>query len=232
MKTPFHPFSVVLRTIAAICLLFMGWSIPVLRAADAAFFEFRDRDRIAFIGDTFIEREQSYGYIEHLFTVQFPDRDLTFRNLGWSGDTPAGLSRLGFDIDSPQKGLERIRDELTAFKPTVVLVGYGMASSFDGATGVEKFTREMNQLLDAIEKIGGTNKVRFVLLSPIPHEKLPPPLPDPAKHNEQLALYAKAIEAIAEKRQAEYIPLLKLLQRGPPGPGNPALTDDGIHLTA
>jgi len=204
----------------------------IAEAAGTNSFEFKDRERVALIGDTFIEREQTYGYLECAMTTRYPDRNITFRNLGWSGDTPAGISRLGFDIDSPQKGLERIREELSAFKPTVVLVGYGMASSFDGAGGVEKFTREMNQLLDAIEKIGGTNKVRFILLSPIPHEKLPPPLPDPAKHNEQLALYAKAIQIIADQRGAEFIALLKLLERGPPSPINPPLTDDGVHLTA
>src|SRR4051812_7069149 len=191
MKTPFHPFSVVLRTIAAICLLFMGWSIPVLRAADAAFFEFRDGDRIALIGDTFIEREQSYGYIEHLCTVQFPDRNVTFRNLGWSGDTPAGLSRLGFDIDAPQKGPERIREQLSEFKPTVLMVGYGMANSFDGQAGLERFVAEYNKLLDAAEEISGKEALRLVLFSPVPHEKMPPPLPDPAPHNAQLELYSR-----------------------------------------
>src|SRR4051812_16000774 len=231
MKTPFHPFSVVLRTIAAICLLFMGWSIPVLRAADAAFFEFRDGDRIALIGDSFIEREQSYGYIEHLFTVQFPDRDLTFRNLGWSGDTPAGLSRLGFDIDSPQKGLERIREQLTAFKPTVLIVGYGTASSFDGEAGVSKFAAEYNRLLDAAEEISGKGNIRFVLFSPLAQENLPPPLPDATKHNADVQLYAREIERIAEKRGARFVSLLKFLDH-PVDPQRQTFTDDGIHLTA
>src|SRR3954453_9487889 len=124
-------------------------------------FQLKDGDRVALIGDTFIEREQTYGYIEYALTTHYPDRNIKFRNLGWSGDTPAGASRLGFDIDSPQKGLERIREELTAFKPTVVFIGYGMASSFDGPSGLEKFRGEMNQLLDAIEKIGGEQKIRL-----------------------------------------------------------------------
>src|SRR5882762_10666064 len=106
--------------------------LPSALAQDTSPFELRDGDRVVLLGDTFIEREQAYGYIEYVLTTQFPERNVTFRNLGWSGDTPAGLSRLGFDIDSPKKGLERIREQLVAFKPTVVFVGYGMASSFDG----------------------------------------------------------------------------------------------------
>ncbi|HMC28498.1 MAG TPA: SGNH/GDSL hydrolase family protein, partial [Verrucomicrobiae bacterium] len=201
-------------------------------AADTNVFEFKDGDRVALIGDTFIEREQRYGYVEFVLTTQFPDRNVTFRNLGWSGDTPAGASRLGFDIETPAKGLERIREQITNFNPTVVFVGYGMASSFDGEAGLKKFTREMEQLLDEIEQICGKEKVRFVLLSPIPHEKLPPPLPDPAKHNEQLALYGKAIESIALSHKARFISLLKALERASFGGPVPPLTDDSIHLTA
>ena len=39
-------------------------------------------------------------------------------------------------------------------------------------------------------------ETRFILLSPIRHEKLPPPLPDPARHNECLARYTKAIQGL------------------------------------
>ena len=64
-------------------------------------FDLRDGDRVVLVGDTLIEREQSHGHIEFLFTTQFPDRQVTFRNLGWSGDTPLGQSRVGFDHSKP-----------------------------------------------------------------------------------------------------------------------------------
>ncbi|HZO83674.1 MAG TPA: hypothetical protein VFC26_00545, partial [Verrucomicrobiae bacterium] len=51
-------------------------------------FELRDGDRVVLLGDTFIEREQRYGHIEYFFTTHWPDRNITFRNLGWSADTP------------------------------------------------------------------------------------------------------------------------------------------------
>ena len=122
-------------------LLLLGLLVANLRAADTNVFEFKDGDRVALIGDTFVEREQTYGYIEFLLTTQFPERNVTFRNLGWSGDTPAGASRLGFEIETPAKGLERIREQITNFNPTVVFVGYGMASSFDGEAGLKRFKR-------------------------------------------------------------------------------------------
>jgi hypothetical protein len=58
---------------------------------------------------------------------------------------------------------------------------------------LEKFTTSYNKLIDAILELN--KETRFILLSPIRHEKLPPPLPDPARHNEMLASYMKAIQS-------------------------------------
>ena len=41
-------------------------------------------------------------------------------------------------------------------------------------------------------------ETRSILLSPIRQEK-PPPLPDPARHNEMQAGYTQAIPSVAEK---------------------------------
>ena len=193
-------------------------------------FELRDGDRVVLIGDTFIEREQSYGYVEYILTTHYPDRNISFRNLGWSADTPVGVSRAGFD--PPEKGFDRITEQLEAYKPTVAFLFYGMASSFDGAEGLPRFKSEINRLMDAIEKSGGTNKVRFVIVSPIKHEKLPPPLPDPTKHNEQLGAYTKALEEIANERKSYFVNLLTLLDNSRYPPPIEPLTDNGIHLTA
>jgi putative heme-binding domain-containing protein len=210
-------------SIAAACFFALVFGA---QAQQTNAFELLDGDKVVLIGDTFIEREQSYGYVEYVLTTRFPDRNVTFRNLGWSGDTPAGVSRAGFD--TPDKGFDRIKEEITAFKPTVVFLGYGMASSFDGTAGLDRFKTEMNRLMDTIQQIAGERKVRFVLLSPIAHEKLAAPLPDPAKHNEQIAIYYKAIEELSKERGGWFVPLLTLLNNK--SFGTP-LTDDGIHLT-
>jgi hypothetical protein len=56
-------------------------------AASAPGLELRAGDRVVLIGDALIEREQQAGWIELMLTSRFPDRDITFRNLGWGGDT-------------------------------------------------------------------------------------------------------------------------------------------------
>ena len=82
-------------SLRSICLAsFLGAFVAGFASvALGASFEFEDGDRVVFVGDTLAEREQLYGYIEQRLTVEFPDRNVTFRNLGWSGDTIRGEAR-------------------------------------------------------------------------------------------------------------------------------------------
>ena len=94
-------------------------------------FEFRDGDRVALLGDAFIEREQYEGWIELAATTAFPDRTVTFRNLGWSADTPAGASRAGLSplqagMEPPDEGWKQLELQLETYKPNVLITGYGM----------------------------------------------------------------------------------------------------------
>src|SRR6185312_6387245 len=78
-----------------------GVAIAILLGQSSAFganpsFELVDGDRVVLIGGTLIERDQSFGYLEARLTRRYPDRSITFRNLGWSGDTVEGISRAGF----------------------------------------------------------------------------------------------------------------------------------------
>ncbi|MBI5775718.1 MAG: HEAT repeat domain-containing protein [Verrucomicrobia bacterium] len=207
--------------IASAALLFTSCETPsqkspspaplvVSAPVSAGGFELKDGDRVVFLGDTFIEREQHYGWIELMLTTRFPDRNVTFRNLGWSADTPAGDSRFGLSLkqaghEPADEGWTQLVKQLEDARPTVVFVGYGMASSFDGEAGLPKFKADYNRLLDTIEKI--SPGVRLVLLGPVKHENLEPPWPNAERHNQKLALYDQAIQEIAKKREGWFISL-------------------------
>lgn len=214
-------------------LLLAGLSILASASATAAPpspWEFQDGDRIVFVGDTFVERDQRYGYLETVLTLANPDKDLTFRNLGWSGDTVRGLSRAGFD--PPEAGFAQLKEQVLAAKPTVLVVGYGMADSFDGEAGLSRFVEGYNAFLDAV----ASTQARLVLLSPLPHEAMPAPLPDPSAHNRDLKLYAEAVGKIAEERGAAFIDLFTEVGRARAARAGTADsapdTDNGLHPTA
>src|SRR5580698_1412261 len=91
-------------------------------------FDLREGDRVVLLGDTLIERAQESGWLETEMSADFADRHFIVRNLGWSADTPAGASRASFDFADAAKGFELLTNEIGQVKPTVVMLGYGMAS--------------------------------------------------------------------------------------------------------
>ena len=206
---------------------------PVRSKTPAPPFELKDGDRVVLLGDALIEREQKHSYIETRIHSRYPDYDLVFRNLGWSGDNPEGQSRVSFAWNKPkEEWLKRIVDQTMSIKPTVVILGYGMANSFDGEAGIPKFKADLKRLIGAIRQRSEGEQIRFILLSPIRHESLPPPLPDPAKHNVHLALYTEAIGEIAEDGGHRFISLFDSFATTNSSPASEPITDNGIHLNA
>jgi lysophospholipase L1-like esterase len=184
-------------------------------------FELSSGDRIVLVGDTLIERDQRYGYLEAMLTLLNPDKDLTFRNLGWSGDTVAGLSRAGFD--PPEAGYRQLIEQVLAAKPTVLIVGYGMADSFDGEAGRPRFVAGLNRFLDAV----ATTKARVVVLTPIAHARQGGSLPDPSPHLAMLERYSRSIAEVAQSRGAWFIDLFEPTRARE---ARAEITDDGVHL--
>ncbi len=214
--------------------------VSISAAFAAAPFELKDGDRVVFLGDTLMEREQHYGWIELMLTTRFPDRNVTFRNLGWSADLPDGESRFGLSLlqaglEPPDEGWKMLQKQIAETKPTVVFLGYGMAASFAGEAGLPKFKEDYNRLLDTIEKI--SPGVRFVMLGPAPSWFR---LPESARTNmwKQVSQYDRAITDISQQRMAPWVILMGLdapqpvFARGaPPGDtGSGQITDNGIHL--
>jgi hypothetical protein len=196
----------------------------VTTAQAAPKFELMDGDRVVFIGNAFIERDIHHNYLETLLTSHYADRNISFRNMGWSGDTVFVPSRSG---SSPSRGFDLLVDYVKDLRPTAIFIAYGMNESFEGEGGLPRFVDGYNKLLEALAPI----KARFVLISPVPHEDLGRPLPDPAQHNKNLALYTEAIKQIADSRN---VPFVNLFERLKPyqAKSQQRLTDNGIHLNS
>jgi len=188
-------------------------------------FQLLDGDRVVFIGDALVERAQNSDYIEASLTSRFAARRVIFRNLGWSGDTVFGEARAGFG--TAPDGFDQLKQQVFTLRPTVIFVAYGGSSSFDGLSGLSQFEQGYHTLLDLLE----TTKAEIILVSPIRHEDLGRPFPDPRAHNESLELYAKAVAGIARRRHHRFVDLLhELSPRTSPDPRE-RLTENGIHLS-
>jgi lysophospholipase L1-like esterase len=206
--------------------LLTGMGLLLLTTPANGQFQLSDGDRVVLLGNTLIEREQRYGYWETALTARFPGRKITFRNLGWSGDTVFGHARAGFG--NVADGFRHLKEHTLALKPTVLLIGYGTNESFDGPEGLPRFIKGYETLLDAL----APTKARLVLLSPLRQEDPGRPLPDPTAQNKNLRLYADAIRDLAKKRGAVFVDLYEPLVYAWRGMPAAPLTDNGIHPTA
>src|SRR5262245_15971654 len=191
--------------------------------AVAAPFELKPTDRLVLIGSTLIEREQRYGYWEAMLTARAPG--LKVRNLGWSGDDVFGLARRAFDLAEPDIGRKRLVELTIAEKPTAILICYGTNESFEGETGLDKFKKGLEKLLDEL----APTKARIALMSPPPMEDKGRPLPDPAAQNKRLAIYRDAIKQIADTRGLYFADFFQSI--GGTAESMAGLTDNGLHLT-
>ncbi len=191
-------------------------------------------DRVMLIGDGLIEQMQKHGHLESRLTAGNSDKKLYFRNIGWSGDTPAGIARDGLGTmqagkEPANEGWVQLKKQISEIKPTVAVIGYGMASSLDGST-VAQFKLDYRRLVEHIKgSAGKKNPLRLVFMSPIAHENVGGKLPDGKAHNIVLEKYWEAIGDLAREHDAWFVDLYRYLGVSRVDKTN-KVTTDGIHL--
>ncbi len=190
--------------------------LPISVFGQQPLFELKSGDRIVFVGNSLFENDLQYGYLEFALTTRWPQRELVFRNLGWTGDNVFGDARSY--ITNPPTSYELLINQITEAKPTVVFIGYGGIEAQNGESGVAKFKEGYLKLLDKIDALGAAS----VLLSPTPY------LSDNGdEQNKNLQLYGNVIAEIAKSRNKRFVdvfnPILNFEKKQ-------ELTDNGFQL--
>ena len=181
-------------------------------------------DHVVIIGDTFADRLRVYGYVETLVAARLPGFDLTFRNMGWPGDT--------LTLQPRPLNFGSLDEHLTQQKADVVLACFGMSESFKGPDGAAKFESDLTAFVrhQRTQKFNGKTPPRLVLVSPIFHEPLGHPLPDPKEHNRSLQIYSEAMGRVAKKERVPLVDLFRATQALASAEPTQKLTTGGIHL--
>jgi hypothetical protein len=154
-------------------------------------FELKDGDRVVLLGAGLIENEQKYGWLEYVLTTAWPDRFISFRNLGWTGDTVFGEARTYFT--TPPTPFELLIQQMKSSEPSIVFLAYGQVESEKGIQGIEAFTSGLNTLLDSLEKMGS----KVVLVNPVMISKNSAP----EEGTLETKTYRSHIEEIAAERK-------------------------------
>lgn len=182
-------------------------------------FALKDGDRVVFLGNSLFESDHS-GYLEMALTTRWPEKKMSFRNLGWEGDNVLGQARSHFT--NPPTAYETLIQQITDAEPTVLFIAYGGVEAQNGADGLEEFKSGLNALIDKGEELLAT----VILVSPIP---VFPGIPEEirARRNEDLKKYAAAVGEVARLRGKGFVDFYQPLWEAQ---SHLKLSDDGIHL--
>ncbi|MCX7699895.1 MAG: HEAT repeat domain-containing protein [Gemmataceae bacterium] len=181
-------------------------------------------EHICLIGNTLADRMQHSGWLEPLIHARFADRELVFRNLGYSGDE-LHLRLRSADFGTPDQWLTRCRAD-------VIFAFFGYNESWAGEQGLPTFRQRLDDWIrhTLSQKYNGQKPPKLILFSPIAFENhRSPHLPDGVEANRRLEMYTQAMREVASDRGVRFVDLFRptreLFERS-----GERLTINGIHL--
>ncbi|MBM81021.1 MAG: hypothetical protein CMJ78_10565 [Planctomycetaceae bacterium] len=184
--------------------------------------ELKAGDRIAFIGNTLLDRAQDFGYFESLLHQKFPQHKLIIRTLAWSADA--------IDVQPRPANFADVEQHLTHEKADVIFAAFGFNESFAGKDGLEPFREKLTAYIENLKSkaYNGKNAPKVVLISPTANENVDG-VPAADMNNENLAAYTEVMKQVAAKQKIAFVdvfhPMLKAMAEN-----QSDLTFNGVHL--
>lgn len=208
-------------------ILFASSLVSSASPAIAQDFEFRDRERVAFVGGSLAERMNLFGHFETILHRRFADKQLVVRNFGWPADEVGNQQR--------PSNYTRIDDPMEVFGPELFLCFFGFNEHFAGESesAIRAFQDQYRDWIDRHRKKYSKpdRPARFVLISPIAFEDANSPhLPDGIQQNAVLKKYSDAIRELANDLGIPFIDVLQDSRKAFAKTSGKQFTINGIHV--
>jgi hypothetical protein len=207
-------------------LLILGLAIGIGSTAAAAEqseatalangFAIRDGDRVVFLGDSITEQRLYTAYVEAYWLTRHPQYKLSFRNVGWGGDTAWMRQRVKTDKDAMYAAAPEVQQamveravaaglgrDVLPLKPTVVTIDYGMNDHEYQAFRPDickTYVRSQTQLTRVLKASGA--RVALITTQPIEDRR---PDPDQDVRNQSLRKFADALRGVAANEHVPFV---------------------------
>lgn len=193
----------------------IGFFAQIVSSIGADFL-IKDGDRVVFLGDSITEQRLYTTYIEAYALTRHPNWKLSFRNVGWGGDTswlrqrahPDEKALFAADETTQQKMVEDsvgrgLGRDVLPLKPTVVTVKFGMNDHAYQAFREDIF-RAYVRSQEQIAKVLKANGARVAFLTPQPIEDKRPD-PDKDARNESLRKFSDGLKEVCSREGATFV---------------------------
>ncbi|SMP42648.1 putative membrane-bound dehydrogenase domain-containing protein [Neorhodopirellula lusitana] len=211
-----------LSVLSILCLFSTASGLQTV-SADSPF-AFQQNDLVAIYGNGLADRMQHDPWVETVLQSQLQDKNVSFRNMSFSGDMVNKKPR--------SKGFTNDEEYLQHVGPDVVFSFYGYNESFAGPAGADAYQAELVKLVKRYRELRQEKgkDLRFVLFSPIAYQNLGDRnLPDGIALNAQLAIYTEVTRKAAEEVGVTFVDLFTPTKDLFDSSSRP-YTINGIHL--
>ncbi|NBV35598.1 MAG: hypothetical protein EBR81_17855, partial [Proteobacteria bacterium] len=100
-------------------------------------------NRIAFVGNTLLERAQDFGHLESALHLGCPQDELVIRHLDWSADE--------VDLQPRPENFASLFQHLTHEKIDIIIAAFGFNESFGGLEKLDSFKDRLTKWVQSVK---------------------------------------------------------------------------------
>jgi len=185
--------------------------------------ELKKGDRIAFIGNTLLDRAQEFAHFESYLHLAHPEHELVIRNFSWSADE--------VDLQPRPDNFATVKQHLTREKIDLIFAAFGYNESFAGPEAINSFKARMTTWLIDLKTsaFNGKTAPRIILLSPVANENVKN-IAAADLNNANIKAYTEAIAEIATLEKVGFANVFDATETAMRDQSS-ELTFNGAHLT-
>jgi len=185
--------------------------------------ELKKGDRIAFIGNTLLDRAQEFAHFESYLHLAHPEHELVIRNFSWSADE--------VDLQPRPDNFATVKQHLTREKIDLIFAAFGYNESFAGQEAINSFKARMTTWLIDLKTsaFNGKTAPRIILLSPVANENVKN-IAAADLNNANIKAYTEAIAEIATLEKVGFANVFDATETAMRDQSS-ELTFNGAHLT-
>ena len=172
--------------------------------------------RIAYVGNTLLDRSQHFGHFESFLQRYLPTHNLVIRNFSWSADE--------VDIQPRPDNFASTDQHLLNHKTDIIFAAFGFNESFAGKEKIPDFKSRLKKYIQHTKtrSYNGKKGPKIILISPTPNQNLEN-TPAADLNNERLLLYTSAMREVAKSEQIGFVDVFSTVYPN-------ESTINGVHL--